>query len=201
MQGKGIEDIVELRVTDRKANVKEFSAGFFGGGASIDKEILIPQIQYLTNDSWEVVSTLDDTNGWPILLRADYSKGQFFVLTIPDNFVDLYILPESVLNRLRSNIAGSLKFTLEGPGEVCLMEYDNSTCVVESFLDKEVTVRIIAKGETKEITDVATGEKIAASAPAGGGMFGGRRMGGGPAQASNTFEVKIPPHSFRAFKY
>ena len=28
MEGRGIEDIVELRVTDRKANVKEFSAGW-----------------------------------------------------------------------------------------------------------------------------------------------------------------------------
>jgi hypothetical protein len=195
MQGKGIENIVELRVTDRKASVKTFSAGFGAGGAPMEKEIIIPQITYLTNDSWEVVSALDDTNGWPILHRADYSKGQFYVLTIPDNFVDLYILPESVLNRLRSNIAGSLGFTLEGPGEVSLMVYDNNTCVVESFLDKEVTVRIVAKGETKEITDIATGEKIAGRAAPQ--MNFGRRA---PAPPTVSFEVKVKPHSFRAFK-
>ncbi len=88
MQENGIEDIVELRVTNRKANVKEFAAGW-GASTTIGKEILIPQISYLTNDSWEIISARDNTNGWPILHSADYSKGKFFVWTIPDNFIDL----------------------------------------------------------------------------------------------------------------
>ncbi|NQU88496.1 MAG: hypothetical protein HQ541_22340 [Mariniphaga sp.] len=197
MQDKGIEDIVELRVTDRKASVKEFSAGFRGGrGAPMEKEIIIPQIHYLTNDSWEVVSALDDTNGWPILHRADYSTGQFMVLTIPDNFVDLYILPENVLNRLRQNIAGSLPISLEGPSEVSLMVYDNNSCVVESFLDEEVAVRVMLKEEAKEITNIETGEKIPVTVRKAS-EFRGRKFG------NDAFfvDVKIKPHSFKAFKF
>ena len=197
MQGKGIEDIVELRITGRKASVKEFSAGWFGGaGKPMEKEIIIPQIHYLTNDSWEVVSALDDTNGWPILHRAAYSTGQFYVLTIPDNFIDLYILPENVLNRLRQNIAGSLPVTIEGPGEVSLMVYDNNSCVAESFLDEEVAVRIMLKEEAKEITDIESGEKLPVTvrkAP----EFRGRKFG----NDAYFVDIKIKPHSFRAFKF
>ena len=55
LQGKGIEDIAEIRYTDRKALVKDFIAGF-RQLSRIEKPILMPQIAYLTNDSWEMVS-------------------------------------------------------------------------------------------------------------------------------------------------
>ena len=193
MQGKGIEDIVELRVTDRKANVREFRAGW-GPTESIDEPILIPQIQYLTNDSWEVVSALDYSNGWPLLHRADYSNGQFFVLTVPDNFIDLYLLPEKVLNSLRQHLAGTLGVNLEGPGEISLFVYDNHSFVVESFLDREVTVRMVLDPEAEGVKDVATGDEIPCAfreAP----VFRNRKFG----KDARTFEVGIKPHSFRVF--
>lgn len=65
------------------------------------------------------------------------------VWTIPDNFVDLYILPELERNHLHQAIAGDLKVTVEAPGEVCLFGYDNNSFVLESFLDKEVTIKIL----------------------------------------------------------
>ena len=195
LQGRGIEDIVELRVTCRRANVSEFAAGW-GPPVTIDKEILIPQIHYLTNDSWEVVSALDDTNGWPILHRAGYSDGQFFVLTVPDNFIDLYHMPQAVLNRLRQQIAGSLDVVLEGPAEVSLFVYDNRSFVVESFLDREVTVRVVLDRPHNRITDVAAGEVIPGTfreAPS----FRNRKLG----EDSYLFEITLKPHSFRAFSY
>jgi hypothetical protein len=195
MQGKGIEDIVELRVTGRKASVKEFAARW-GPTTSIDKEILIPQISYLTNDSWEIISALDDTNGWPILHSADYSKGKFFVWTIPDNFIDLYQLPAPVLNSLRQTVAGHLNVKLEGPGEVSLFVYDNNSFVVHSFLDEEVTMSVLVDKTAVEITDVASGEEIEGTireAP----VFRNRKMG----EDAMVFEVKIKPHSFRAFTF
>ena len=195
MQAKGIEDLVELRVTDRKASVKNFAAGW-GPPVTIEKEILIPQINYLTNDSWETISALDDTNGWPILHSADYSKGKFFVWTIPDNFIDLYILPEQVLNRLRQVIAGDLKVSLEGPGEVSLFAYNNKSFVVESFLDKEVTIKILLDKDVEQITNIDTGEitkgtvRIAPS-------FRNRKFG----KDVSVFEVTLKPHSFKGFTF
>ena len=192
LQGRGIEDIVELEVTDRKASVKQFRAGW-GRPMEVVHEMLIPQITYLTNDSWEVISALDDSNGWPILHRADYSEGELFVLTVPDNFIDFYNMPEGVLNSLRQNIAGSQAAVLEGPAEVSLFLYDNGAFVVESFLDTTVTVKVLADPAIAKVNDVMTGEKVTASlrkAP----EFGGRRFG----KDASVFELEIKPHSFRA---
>ena len=143
-------------VTDRKANAKHFRRK---GSFSSENEILIPRY-YLTNDSWEIISALDDTNGWPILHLADYSKGKFYVWTIPDNFVELYNLPELVLNRLRQVVGGDLGVRLEGPAKISLFVYDNHSFVVHSFLDQEVSVKILLEEKCNEITDAATGEKI-----------------------------------------
>jgi hypothetical protein len=195
LEGRGIEDIVELRVTERKASVKEFRAGW-GPPSTIDKEILIPQIQYLTNDSWEVISALDDTNGWPLLHRAAYSSGQLFVLTVPDNFIDLYNLPPAVLNSLRQQIAGHLDVSLEGAAEVSLYAYDNHSFVVESFLDEPVDVKIVLNGERGEITVVDSGEALSGTfreAPA----FRNRKFG----NDATVYQMEIKPHSFRAFAY
>lgn len=195
MQGRGIEDIVELRVTDRKASVKEFSAGW-GPASTIEKEIIIPQINYLTNDSWETISARDDTNGWPILHAADYSTGKFYVWTIPDNFIDLYIFPEPVLNRLRQVIASDLPVSIEAPGEVSLFVYDNNSFVVESFLDKEVTIKILLDKDVKQITNASTGEKttgVERLAPS----FRNRKFG----KDATVFEVTLKPHSFKGFTF
>jgi hypothetical protein len=157
--------------------------------------MLIPQMHYLTNDLWEIISALDDTNGWPILHSADYSKGKFFVWTIPDNFIDLYQLPAPVLNRLRQTVAGHINVKLEGPGEVSLFVYDNNSFVVHSFLDEEVTVNVLLDKSAAEITDIASEEKIAGAlrqAP----VFRNRKLG----EDAMVFKVKIKPHSFRAFK-
>lgn len=195
MQGKGIEDIVELDVTDRKATVKEFTAGW-GPVSTTDKEMIIPQISYYTNDSWELVSAKDDTNGWPILHAADYSKGKFYVLTIPDNFIDLYALPENALNRIRQVATTGMDVQMEGPAELGLFVYDNKSFVIESFLDEEVSVRFLIDFTTKQITEVPGGEALKGTdrlAPS----FMNRKMG----TDASVFEVTVKPHSFRAFRF
>lgn len=195
LQGKGIEDIVELRVSERRASVKEFRTGW-GPTSSIETEILIPQVLYYTNDSWEVISALDDTNGWPILHRASYSKGQLYVLTVPDNFVDLYILPPNVLNQLRQVLAGHLGVTFEGSGEVSLFLYDNRSFVVESFMDQELNIKIVLDKESDQIVDVISGISLQGTlreAP----VFWGRKMG----KDVSVYEVNIKPHSFRTFTF
>ena len=195
LQGKGIEDIVELEVTDRKASASQFRVGW-GRPMETDREMIIPQISYLTNDSWEVVSALDDSNGWPILHRADYSRGQLFVLTVPDNFIDLYRMPEGALNRIRQDVAGSQDVILEGPGEVSLLLYDNASFVLESFLDESVVVKVLLRQGSLELRDVMSGERIKGKqriAP----EFMGRKFG----KDFSVFELEIKAHSFRAFTY
>jgi hypothetical protein len=189
LEGKGIEDIVELQYTGRKALVKEYKAGW-GGHIKGEKEILIPQIQYLTNDSWEQVSALDSGLGWPLLHRADYANGDLYVLTIPDNFADLYNLPEGVLNRFRDTLSKYHFVRMQGPAKVSIFLYDNNTAVVHSFRDEDVKIKLVtAKG--KGIKDILSGETV-----------GGRDIPGswGRPSIEKAFDLTIKPHSYRVFK-
>ena len=189
LEGKGLEDIVELRYTGRKALVKDYKAGW-GGMIKGEKEILIPQIRYLTNDSWEQVSALANGMGWPLLHRADYGKGNLYVLTIPDNFADLYNLPEEVLNRIRDTLSGNQFVRLHGPAKVSIFMYDNNTAVVHSFRDEPADIKLIVNRE-KGIKDVTTGEALTGSDIPG---FWGR------PSTEKTFGFTIKPHSYRVFR-
>ena len=100
LQDKGIRDIVEMEYTQRKQVTQDFLMGW-GNVYSSEKPILVPFIQYLTNDSWEEISCLGGTTGTPLLHSASYGNSTLYVLTIPDNFNDLYYLPAEVLTRIR----------------------------------------------------------------------------------------------------
>ena len=170
-----IADICELQCDDLKAIVNDF--GRYGKS---DKDILIPQVRYLTNDSWEVVSAgrplTNGVSGWPILHRATYSNGTLYVLTIPDDFGNLYDYPAGVLNTIRRNMSKGLDLYLEGPSKVSLFLYDNKTVIVENFNDQPVDIRLVGNHGQLSLTDLETGESA------------------NPA-------MTIKPHSYKAFSY
>ncbi|MDX9946559.1 MAG: hypothetical protein RBS38_04270 [Bacteroidales bacterium] len=194
LSGKGIEDIIELEYTDRKALVTDFSAGMFGSANKASKEILIPQIMYLTNDSWTDVEALGGPVGWPLLHQGRYGKASLFVLTIPDSFGDLYALPEGVLNRIRDVLSPDLKFRIEGPSMVSLFVYDNNTLIVESFLDEETKVKVIAGSGITKMTDIVSGAVIASGSKASSMVWGRERSEG------TSFDITVKPHSFVVLK-
>ncbi len=193
LQGKGIEDIAEITYTDRKALVSEFKAGW-GRMLKSSQEILIPQINYLTNDSWEEVSAIKGVTGWPLLHRAQYSKGYLYVLTIPENFSDLYQYPPEVLNRIRSVASQGMNVRLEGPSNVSLFLYDNGTFIVESFLPEPVKVKVITSGTAGSIEDLLSGETIKGAAVQ---AFMARNR---QAEPEHSYEITIKPHSYRVFR-
>ena len=193
LQGKGIEDIVELTYTDRKALVNEFKAGW-GRIVRSSQEILIPQINYLTNDSWEEISAIRGATGWPLLLRAQYSKGYLYVLTIPENFSDLYQYPPEVLNRIRSVASQGMNVRLEGPSMVSLFLYDNGTFITESFLSEPVKVKVVTTSTDGSIEDLLSGETITGTAVQ---AFMAMNRQAGP---EHSFEITVKPHSYRVFR-
>jgi hypothetical protein len=193
LQGKGIEDIVELEYTDRKVLVKEFATGWMGTSLS-KTDILFPQITFLTNDSWEDISGLASGSGWPVLHQGRYANGSLFVLTIPENFGDIYNLPAAVLNRIRNVLTQDLKVRIEGPAQVSLFVYDNGTFIVESFLPENVNIKIITGKQTLKLSDIITGEEIAGKDTPDG------RIWGRTSDSVKTFEVSVKPHSYMVFQ-
>ncbi len=194
LQGRGIEDIAEIRYTSDKAMIDQFMVGR-GGLATSDKKILIPVIKYLTNDSWEVVSAVDGPNGWPLLHEAGYANGSLFILIIPENYADLYIYPEAALTAIRSIIFNKSKVYLEGPGNISMFLYDNNTLIVESFSDETLKAGIAASKSVTSIRDIISDEKMDGKARSASGGWSAPRL-----IERNIFEFEIKPHSYRVFR-
>ena len=191
-----IADIAELRANDKKALVNDF-----GMAGKANKDILITQVLYQTNDSWEMVSAgrplVNGVSGYPMLLRAPYSKGNLYVMTIPDDFGNLYDLPQGVLNVFRQVLSQDLDLRIDAPAKVGLFLYDNGMFIVESFLDEPITIKINAKEGIDKITDLLSGAVIdklpADNTPR---PFGPRFK---IDDKNNVFTVTLPPHSYRVF--
>ena len=190
MQGKGIESIVDLEYTDRKALVSGFMTG--GQIVNVSKPILMQQVMYKTNDSWEIVSGMDGGLGWPLLHRDAYSKGNVYLLVVPDNFADLYNLPVQVLNSIRQNLTQkAVPVRIQGPANVSLFIYDNNTFIVESFSDEDVDITVQCQTEGT-LKDLLSDEEIS----------GSRVMSWGRSTSNErSFRVHLKPHSYRVFKF
>jgi hypothetical protein len=190
LQGKGIEDIVELEVTNRVQTSRDFLIGWNSVYAS-SQPILVPRINYLTNDSWEEVSCLGGAAGTPLLLSAQYGGGTLVVLTIPDNFADLYHLPAEVLNRIKQVVANDLFVRLEAPSQVALFVYDNDTFIVESFRDEPVEARLVVEERFSQVQDVISGE-----------VFMGEPVLNWFGQPTGRWAapLSLKPHSLRVFR-
>jgi hypothetical protein len=193
LQGKGIEDIAEIRYTDRKAIIKGFRNQ---KDVSPELHILFPEIQYLTNDAWELVSGMTQNDlGYPLLIQAGYGKGKLYVLTVPENFSDLYSFPSPILTQIRNVLLSDLFVRIESPGDVSLFVYDNDTFIVESFLPEKVDIQLSLDPRYARIQEVTTGQELTGKAGgfAGGfgfGMSGSKRL---------VYPIQIKPHSYRVF--
>lgn len=189
MQGNGIEKIVDLEYTDRKALVSGFMTG--GQIVNVSKPILMQQVMYKTNDSWEIVSGMDGGLGWPLLHRDAYSNGNVYLLVVPDNFADLYNLPVPVLNSIRQNLSSrAVPVRIQGPANVSLFIYDNNTFIVESFSDEDVDITVLCQSEG--LKDLLSGEDL----------NGSRVMQWGRSTSNErSFRVHLKPHSYRVFKF
>jgi hypothetical protein len=158
LYGKGIEDIVELETTDKKASVHQFYD--WQDVYTSEKDILIPQVRYATNDSWELITALDSGIGYPILQQAGYGNGKLYVLVIPDNFGELYEIPGEILTEIKQEMMKSLFVYTDSPSNVCLFVYDNNTFIVESFKDYAVPVKIVLDKKFKSVVDLESNQAM-----------------------------------------
>jgi hypothetical protein len=200
LQGKGIEDICEVRYTDHKFLAHEYLGGFGAGrGAALDgktnADVLFPEIIFLTNDAWPVVRAIAGDNGFPLLLMDRYAKGVLYVWTIPENFSDLYALPPRVTSAIKDQVMREFPIRLDGPSKVSLFAYDNHTCIVESYLPTATDVKISVIGNFSELRNLVSGEVITGQIPSAGGR---RWQPNGNANRT-AFNVHLPPHSYAVF--
>ena len=226
MKGKGIEDICELESTGVTVPVRRFTfaggpgAPFrFGRGLTrregdsdpfeAQRDILIPEIKYLnilTHDAWgDALGISAGGTTYPIVLSCDYSKGKFYVLTIPNDPADLYALPSTVLSVIRATVGFAEPIRLDNaPAQVSLFRYDNKTFIVQNYLPTSAEVTVSVAGKEVQIQDLLTDQDISPSPTTGrgfgrfGGGFGGRGPPAGPPQRT-SFTFTVLPHSYMTF--
>lgn len=189
LNSKGFQEIAEIRYTDRKVAVNKFAypcyESSFGNYYDSSKEILIPQIEFSTNDCIMLVAAFAESKNYPLLLQVKYGSGILYILTIPENFGDLYYLPNQVLNQIRRKLTNSAGVRLEGPANLGLFVYDNNTLIVESFLPYHSDVKVIIEHGALELIDLVTGERI---------------QGHGSGEGVE-FPLKLAPTTYRVFRY
>ncbi len=189
LQDQGLDQIAEIRLSERKAMGKDFLV--YRHLENGEKRILFPQLEYLTNDSWPAIEVVDGDLGWPILHFAPYADGRLWVWVVPDNFSDLYHLPESVLNGIRELTCKSLGIWMQGPAKVSLFPYDNRKLVVTSFADVSTTVRLLTEDLHMRLCNAVAEEALKSEVLPERSLIGSRRQ-----VAHQCFELTLPPHSF-----
>ena len=195
-----IADVCELYCGDLKAIVNDF--GWFGKS---EREFIIPQVKYFTNDAWEVVSAgrplSGGVSGYPILLRDTYSKGMLFVLTVPDDFGNLYDFPAGALNVIRRAMSKDVGAYIEGPSKVALFPYDNKTLVVENFNDEAVSLRVVINTKVGALRNLLTGEELKPAEKTNDQVFPFRNRLFCYAEGATVFDLKLAAHSYVGLGY
>ena len=200
---QGFQDIAEIQSTGHRVLATRFATGRGGPAVAAsepDLNILIPQIRRFENDNRLAINFSTALSGYPLAVSATYGQGTFSVLAIPDDFADLYRLPQSLLNQIRSLLGRDLFVSLDAPDHVSLFAYDNHTFIVQSFQSQPVSTRALVVRATR-LHDLLTGQTLTPAQGAAAATGGGRGFGrGGLENRGTPFEVAVPAHSFRVFR-
>lgn len=200
LQGKGIEDVAEIRWTDRKFLAHKYAGGFGAGNFSAlhgetNADVLFPEIDFLTNDSWSLVRAEANGNAFPLLLLNRYSRGALYVWTMPDNFTDLYALPPEVTGAIKNFVLRGFPVRLDGPAQVALFAHDNGAFIVQNFAATAADVRISTLGNSTRLKNIVTGEMIEGNLPPPHGWNWRNEY----IEDRVSFSTHLPPHSYAVF--
>ena len=163
--GDAFKEFVNVSYSARKALVNEYAISRDKGVCVTgrymgDKNVLIPQMDYCTNDIWELAAAYGTDNNFPILLRCSYGEGSLGILTIPDNMGELYHYPAQVLWTVRELFCKEMPAILEGPSKVQMFVYDNDMVVIRSDLNYYETVSLQLKSDYTKVTELLYGNDL-----------------------------------------
>lgn len=190
MQSRGFGQLAEWNTTGHVVSIDRYFDGFGAGNGRELKDprktgaTLFPEVRFYTNDSWAIIRGVTAAKGFPVLLMNHYSRGTLYLWTIPENFGDLYSLPQPMITRLKEYLFPDAPVRIDAPDRVALFVYDNGAFVVENFRDDaaRTTVSLARTAATaSELTQHTT--------------YATR-----PNALRREFTLVIPPHSFRVFR-
>ena len=152
MQGHGFEQLAEWKITGHVISIDRYFDGFGAGNgkeltqAGKTRPVLFPEVRFYTNDSWGIIRGVAAAKGFPMVLMNHYSKGTLYLWTMPENFGDLYSLPQPMVTRIKQYLFADQPVEIDAPDHVALFTYDNGAFIVENFRDDAAQVIIERKG-------------------------------------------------------
>lgn len=157
--GTAFHEFMHVSYSSRKALVNQYAYSkdggiTYGSCKESSKRILIPQLEFYTNDVWQLISGFGEDNSFPILLKTKYDNGRIFVFTIPDDFGDLYHYPSSILTTLRSFFMKDSIVSIDSISKICLFTYDNNSFILRNFNPFIENITIQVKKEHATLFDL-----------------------------------------------
>ena len=116
--------------------------------------VLFPEVRFYTNDSWPIIRGVAAAKGFPMILMNHYSKGTLYLWTVPENFGDLYKLPQPMVTRIKAYLFSDAPVSIDAPDHVALFTYDDGAFIVENYRGDTANVRILRRGTAAEMTTV-----------------------------------------------
>lgn len=163
--GTAFHEFANVSYSARKALVTEY-ANSKDGGLSVSgsytgkKPVLIPQLDYCTNDVWELAAAYGTGNNFPIVLRTNYAEGHISIITIPDDMGELYHYPTQVLQVMRALFAKEIPVILDAPAGVQVFMYNNDKMILRSDLPYFENVTLRLKEGITEVRDIIRNKTI-----------------------------------------
>ncbi len=156
-QDRGFGQLAEWTTTGHTIAIDQYFVGFGAGNGTELKEpgkkpVLFPEVRFYTNDSWGIIRGVAAAKGFPVVLMNHYSKGTLYLWTMPENFGDLYNLPQPMITRLKQFLFADAPVQIDAPDHVALFTYDNGAFVVENFRDDLAQVRLERSGQSQSDT-------------------------------------------------
>lgn len=166
--GEKFLEFANITYSPRKALVKDYTVSWnhgvgLGGKFTGSKSIIIPQLDFCTNDVWELAAAFGTDNNFPIVLRFPYSEGNIAVITIPDDLGDLYNYPREVIDSIKDLFYKTSQIKISSAPKVQLFIYDNDTVIIRSDLPYIDVVSLqLPDGKTRLI-DIRSGQEFIAT--------------------------------------
>ena len=155
MQDRGLEEFTAMRLAGTTMRGNHFGAFEGCWDAAVrytysGKEIGMPVADWKLNDCDYKAAMFSESMPNPLVTYTNYGSGRAYFINIPDDYADIYWLPDTVLDKYRMHLSRALPVRFEGQAKVALFPYDNNTFVLQSFLEHGTVVRVYIKDDAGE---------------------------------------------------
>lgn len=159
---RGIREMTSVRLTGRHAPGREYLIDHYNSPSGTvscagAEDALFEILDYKTNATWCDVKVIAGENNFPVLTEDFYGRGCLYILNVPENFADLYKLPQEVWRMINKEFAKGMDVYVAAGMRCNLFAYDNGVYGLYAYGPARGCVNVIVKGDCAGIRDLESG--------------------------------------------